>query len=113
MRWWLRPKPHAGQPAMGRAVVAGKVVTIGVATERWEPYEARVSRTVLRGPGGETPPGYSLVEESSDFDFGSRSLGDAADVLRAALRGGKYHQLASTTTANTEYATVKTQVGAS
>ena len=30
------------------------------AAERWEPYEARVSRTVLRGPGGEVPPGYSL-----------------------------------------------------
>ena len=29
-------------------------------TERWEPYEARVSRTVLRGPGGEVPLGYSL-----------------------------------------------------
>jgi hypothetical protein len=45
---------------MGRAVNAGKVVTISVAAERWEPYEARVSRTVLRGPGGEIPPGYSL-----------------------------------------------------
>ena len=53
------------------------------------------------------------MEENIDFDFGLRSLGDAADVLRAALRGGKYHQLASTTTAKTEYATVKTQVGAS
>ena len=31
-----------------------------LAAERWEPYEARVSRTVLRGPGGEIPPGYSL-----------------------------------------------------
>ena len=30
------------------------------ATGRWEPYEARVSRTVLRGPGGEVPLGYSL-----------------------------------------------------
>ena len=30
------------------------------AAERWEPYEARVSRTVLRGPGGEVPLGYSL-----------------------------------------------------
>ena len=30
------------------------------AAERWEPYEARVSRTVLRGPGGAIPPGYSL-----------------------------------------------------
>jgi hypothetical protein len=27
--------------------------------ETWEPYEARVSRTVLRGPAGVTPAGYS------------------------------------------------------
>src|SRR5271165_544266 len=29
------------------------------AAGQWEPYEARVSRTVLRAPGGETPPGDS------------------------------------------------------
>ena len=46
---------------MGRAVSVGEVVTIAhVAAERWEPYESRGSRTVLRGPGGEVPPGYSL-----------------------------------------------------
>jgi len=26
-----------------------------------EPYESRGSRTVLRGPGGEIPPGYSTL----------------------------------------------------
>ena len=25
----------------------------------WEPYDGRLSRTVLREPGGEIPPGYS------------------------------------------------------
>jgi hypothetical protein len=45
---------------MGRAVGEGEAVTIGVAAERWEPYESRGSRTVLRGPGGEIPLGYSL-----------------------------------------------------
>ena len=29
------------------------------AAGQWEPYEARASRTVLRAPGGETPPGDS------------------------------------------------------
>ena len=38
------------------------------ATGRWEPYEARVSRTVLRGPGGEIPPGYSLMPTATPFD---------------------------------------------
>ena len=27
--------------------------------DRWEPYDGRLSRAVLREPGGETPPGYS------------------------------------------------------
>src|SRR4029453_3893916 len=29
------------------------------AAEHWEPYEGRPSRTVLRAPGGEIPPGDS------------------------------------------------------
>ena len=41
---------------------------------RWEPYEARVSRTVLRGPGGEAPPGYSLRVNSSDIACGDDAL---------------------------------------
>lgn len=31
----------------------------------WEPYETRVSRTVLRGAGGAIPPVYSLLLRSS------------------------------------------------
>ena len=29
----------------------------------WEPYDGRLSRTVLREPGGEIPPGYSPEPE--------------------------------------------------
>src|ERR1019366_1795399 len=37
----------------------------------WEPYDGRLSRTVLREPGGEIPPGYSpdpnMSQESAEF----------------------------------------------
>ena len=51
-----------------------------LAAERWEPYEARVSRTVLRGPGGEIPPGYSLSRRRSCI-----LLASAFPKMRAAI----------------------------
>jgi hypothetical protein len=35
--------------------------------ETWEPYEARVSRTVLRGPAGVTPAGYSTIKKQESI----------------------------------------------
>lgn len=47
----------------------------------WEPYETRVSRTVLRGPAGEIPAGYSTENRPSKTGRGARSLNS-----RMALR---------------------------
>src|SRR5450759_5164838 len=41
----------------------------------WEPYDGRLSRTVLREPGGEIPPGYS-----PDPPFAGRCPGRVGDL---------------------------------
>ena len=58
-----------------------------LAAERWEPYEARVSRTVLRGPGGEIPPGYSLRKRSNNCKrcFQQTPISRNADHARLVL----------------------------
>src|SRR4051794_29096534 len=33
----------------------------------WEPYDGRLSRTVLREPGGETPPGHSPDPDGAEM----------------------------------------------
>jgi hypothetical protein len=38
--------------------------------ERWEPYESRGSRTVLREPEGEVPLGYSPEKLKGEVPFG-------------------------------------------
>ena len=52
----IHPVADDGQPR-GRNRCQSKIW--GNATGRWEPDELRGSRPVLRGPGGEIPPGYS------------------------------------------------------
>ena len=47
----------------------------------WEPYDGRLSRTVLREPGGEIPPGYSP-------DSGSCSTRESNGTLRPPLESG-------------------------
>ena len=76
---------------------AGDVVTISVAAERWEPYEARVSRTVLRGPGGEVPLGYSLNARAKGLSLRTLLVVSRVGVLRIVQSSGRPASTASHT----------------
>ena len=66
------PKDHgAGVRRLGVPTVADRIAQTAAAmlltgtcshspqADLWEPYDGRLSRTVLREPGGAIPPGYS------------------------------------------------------
>src|SRR5712691_4338600 len=50
----------------------------------WEPYDGRLSRTVLREPGGEIPPGYSPYAVKQKVDAGGPRSGRVGPGRRAA-----------------------------